>query len=112
MQWSVVQIVGWVNMTITFSRSESFTTALSMTFDGEHPCALCRLAQSQSQPDDELPSETKSELKSLTAVVWHSPSLVFTQPLVQHVRACVQCMTGMERKRPLVPPPRPQLVFI
>ena len=40
--WFFLQSIAWVGMTIKFSRTESLTGALIKTFDGQHPCNLCK----------------------------------------------------------------------
>jgi hypothetical protein len=40
--WGVLQVVAWSGMLIQYSRDASFSEAWEKTFDGEHPCALCK----------------------------------------------------------------------
>lgn len=41
--WSVLQTVAWAEMLREYSqRTGSLTAAVEQTFDGQHPCALCR----------------------------------------------------------------------
>ena len=39
--WLLLQSVAWVGMVVSYSQSAPLTEAISMTFDGEHPCKLC-----------------------------------------------------------------------
>lgn len=39
--WGMLQVMAWTGMVISYSRDASLAEALSLTFDGEHPCALC-----------------------------------------------------------------------
>ena len=44
--WTVLQTVAWAEMLHDCSqRGTSLTVALEQTFDGQHPCALCREIQ-------------------------------------------------------------------
>ena len=43
--WFFLQSIAWVGMTVEFSRTEALGTALQKTFDGQHPCNLCKLVQ-------------------------------------------------------------------
>ncbi len=40
--WACLQSVGWINMMVNYSRQTSFIKAVSMTFDGRHPCNICK----------------------------------------------------------------------
>lgn len=40
--WMALQSVAWVGMVIDYSKSTSLTTAIEKTFDGGHPCELCK----------------------------------------------------------------------
>lgn len=53
--WAVLQSVAWVKMVVDYSQSESVTVAIEKTFDGAHPCDLCKVvskgrAAEQSSP--------------------------------------------------------------
>jgi hypothetical protein len=41
--WAVLQSIAWVNMMLDFSAHESLTVAIDKTFDGSHPCDLCKV---------------------------------------------------------------------
>jgi len=43
--WVVLQSVAWAGMVITFSQSAPLTVALQRTFDGQHPCKLCKVVE-------------------------------------------------------------------
>jgi hypothetical protein len=40
--WAMLQGVAWVTMVHDFSRGGSLTQAVEKTFDGKHPCAMCK----------------------------------------------------------------------
>ena len=41
-QWTALQTVAWTTMLANNLRTEFVTKAVSNTFDGEHPCPLCK----------------------------------------------------------------------
>jgi hypothetical protein len=43
--WLALQSMAWVGMAISYSQGSSVTIALQKTFDGEHPCALCKVVK-------------------------------------------------------------------
>jgi len=57
--WALFQTAAWVGMTIDYSQSDSLAVALKKTFDGKHPCKLCRLISTEKK------SEQKKELRLL-----------------------------------------------
>lgn len=49
-QWVVLQSVAWAQMWVNFSRTESIAQATVRTFDGKHPCAMCkRISRAKSK---------------------------------------------------------------
>ena len=79
LQWAVVQSAAWVGMVITYSQSETLGEALTKTFDGKHPCSLCKVAQSgesSQKKQNTLPGVFKFELSITKNEYFISPSWV------------------------------------
>ncbi len=58
----LLQTVAWGNMMVEFSSRDSFSEAVDKTFDGEHPCHLCKVvkkSKSQEQKNPILKAEMK-----------------------------------------------------
>jgi hypothetical protein len=43
--WALLQSAAWLGMLVSYSRQASLVQAVSMTFDGKHPCRLCHLVK-------------------------------------------------------------------
>ena len=43
LHWALFQAVAWTGMLITYSSDASLKEALVKTFDGRHPCSLCKV---------------------------------------------------------------------
>lgn len=43
--WLLLQSVAWSGMLISYSTTTSISEAISRTFDGKHPCRLCKVVQ-------------------------------------------------------------------
>jgi len=43
--WAVLQTTAWVKMVVSYSEGDSLAGALEKTFDGAHPCGLCKLVK-------------------------------------------------------------------
>ena len=57
MHYAVVQLVGWVNMTVEYSQTAPLSESLVTVVDGKHPCGLCKLVAKElrhSQQDNLL----------------------------------------------------------
>jgi hypothetical protein len=51
----LVQEVAWVNMLVSYTQERGLKRGVIETFDGNHPCELCKKAaelRQQEQPDD------------------------------------------------------------
>ena len=103
----VVQSVAWGLMLVEYSRTTTFTAAVEMTFDGEHPCRLCREVQKQ-QHEGEQKHQTPSAPRDL--VLYHvagsastRPAETFRQP---QARSHEAALLVIRTQRPPVPPPR------
>lgn len=47
--WLALQSVAWIGMLASYSRGETLVVAIEKTFDGEHPCGLCKVVKSGRQ---------------------------------------------------------------
>ena len=58
--WAVLQTVAWTKMIVVYSRASSIQVAVVQTFDGQHPCKMCKLIQKakQSSKQQELQQPT------------------------------------------------------
>lgn len=103
-QWAVLQSAAWVGMAVTYSMAEgSVAEGLSNTFDGDHPCPLCKLVEEGQKKENKLPTKqapSKMELSLTTNIVVITPPVAYTLP-----RAADE-IAMLRRKEPTVPPPR------
>ena len=42
LHWAALQSVAWAAMLLSYSRTGSVASAIEKTFDGRHPCPLCK----------------------------------------------------------------------
>jgi hypothetical protein len=67
-----VQVVAWVGMISSYSLTESsFEKAISLTFDGEHPCDLCQ-AVTKLSTDSSTKSTPGQQAKRIYIQPWLS----------------------------------------
>nr|MCH1922634.1 hypothetical protein [Shewanella ferrihydritica] len=43
--WGVMQAVAWTSMLADYSAQDGFVVGAKKTFDGEHPCCMCKAIQ-------------------------------------------------------------------
>jgi len=109
LHWSALQVVGWVSMAVEFSRTSTVPTALEMTFDGKHPCELCKLVQDhgmRSESEKQNPPESKSDIKLLAATIWENPLRWLAPSFLISAFPNESRQVSLDNERPPVPPPR------
>ena len=57
--WYLLQSIAWVGMAVDFSRSEPLPIALQKTFDGQHPCELCKVVGEGMQAEKKAEMEKR-----------------------------------------------------
>jgi hypothetical protein len=101
--WGALQSVAWTRMLAENLRTVSFAEAVVRTFDGQHPCSICKVIASakRSEKKAEFPQPlTKLEFP-LTA-----QSLLLVVPLrFQFVRMSNELVESLSQQPP-TPPPR------
>ncbi len=101
--WMFLQSVAWVGMVVNYSHDAPFTEALSKTFDGQHPCKLCKLVQEgkakEKKQDTQKPTkEVEKSLPAGRAFALYPPEL---EPTVFSVLSQADARV----EPPLLPPP-------
>ncbi len=63
--WGVMQMVAWANMIVDYSAQDGLVEGAKKTFDGEHPCCMCKAIEegkkqeSQNRGDDNSPTTSQ-----------------------------------------------------
>ena len=101
--WAVLQTVAWTNMLANNLRTGSLEAAVKKTFDGNHPCSLCKeiSAAKKSEKKKDLPAAAKKlEFVSVR------PAFVFSPPTAFYLLPEWEAATFPAGHQPPVPPPR------
>ncbi len=105
LHWALLQTVAWTGMIISYSQENSLSAAISMTFDGEHPCAMCKVIkqgragerkQNQQQPDNRLKLEFPLP----------DDNCVFIEPTPVEASSAFTCFPASFHTKTPTPPPR------
>jgi hypothetical protein len=105
--WMALQTVAWTTMLAANWGSGSFSEAVTSTFDGRHPCPLCKAIAAAKK------SEQKKEYASATLKLEFPPA---TEKFVLIAPKSVSSFSAMSDiaeasfPKPPVPPPRSCLV--
>jgi hypothetical protein len=105
--WAALQTVAWTGMLASNARAFSLAEAITRTFDGQHPCRLCKAIIAGKQAEQQQPA-TKISVKIKLDLGLPPLAGVFAWP--DHARASLpDALRYHERTdAPPTPPPRIQ----
>jgi hypothetical protein len=76
--WTMLQSVAWATMLAENVRTASLEEAINQTFDGKHPCALCKQIakgqKSEKKPDAQAEFRQLEFPPQLAAFIFNSPA--------------------------------------
>jgi hypothetical protein len=101
--WAALQTVAWTAMLADNLQSSSFHEAVAKTFDGQHPCRLCKAIAAGKK------SEHKSEAVSPTLKLEFPPvneNFVLVAPAQFQLLPLENLSAKSLAQKPLLQPPR------
>jgi hypothetical protein len=101
--WAVLQSIAWIGMTVSYSQHSTLSDALQKTFDGKHPCKLCKVVREgkkSERKNEMLKLETKFDFSFTLGAAWLYPP----KPSPQFAALHASPLARLEA--PLTPPPR------
>ena len=102
----LLQTGAWGVMLVEYSLDNSLTEAVEMTFDGQHPCAMCRKIQEHQQekqpPQSLTPTREVMVLFHEETIFCMTPGETISLPQRGHDPAFLV----VRGQKPAVPPPR------
>ena len=103
LHWAFLQSFAWTTMLVDNLATTSFSAALQRTFDGKHPCALCKAIakgkKSEKQADGLLRLKKFEGLSAAVAMALSSPA---SFPPIAAPNASLEVVAHA----PPTPPPR------
>jgi hypothetical protein len=100
LHWTVLQSVAWMSMFVQYSQ-DGLPKALTKTFDGKHPCDLCKMVQKGKQTES---AKQKAEIKFDPLLAIASISVPPPPPLA--VVSHNDSISNQRVESPPHPPPR------
>jgi len=110
----LVQEVAWAKMLASYTQERGFKRGVIETFDGDHPCKLCKKAaeiRQQEQPTDPAEKQTPPAQRFRFAWAEMIASDLFKVPapmsrdIALPMIACLARDSGRGADAPLSPPP-------
>lgn len=101
--WAILQSVAWTTMLADNLQTLSFKDAVIKTFDGHHPCSLCK--QISQGKNSEKKTDLSLDLKKFD-FCYDSVGFVFISPEHFWVAGSVQPSLRLLSQSPPTPPPR------
>jgi hypothetical protein len=103
LHWAFIQALAWAQMVISYSQNAPLSEALVKTFDGKHPCKLCKnideSKRSEKKSDSELDLKKFEFSFVLSEFIFRAPAFLDdSRPANDFAALLVQT--------PPVPPPR------
>lgn len=78
LHWAFLQTIAWTGMVVSYSRDASLNEAVAKTFDGKHPCRMCKaIKQARAEEKKQGEQQVKPGSKLDSGLVWKSPALYF-----------------------------------
>ncbi|HWB59332.1 MAG TPA: hypothetical protein VG733_07560 [Chthoniobacteraceae bacterium] len=101
--WMLLQSVAWTTMVIDNVKHASLGEALERTFDGQHPCALCKTIakERQSQKEQDL-FATFGKIN----LFYECMRIVVVSPRPCMELSAWECFAPQRGDKPLLRPPR------
>jgi len=103
LHWTFLQAVAWAGMIVSYSQEAPLGEAVVKTFDGQHPCTLCK--QIAKGKRSEKKSDYKLELKKLEFP--YAPfAFIFCAPAAFWKVCSGNDSSDLLTHAPAIPPPR------
>ena len=101
--WAILQTVAWAGMLLTYSQDASFESAVKNTFDGRHPCKLCKVVASGKA--SEKKQQTRKSISKID--VFLLPKSIESFPVLSFLMLPQSTpFWDQTAEPPLTPPPR------
>ena len=102
--WAILQTGAWTGMIVAYTKDGNVSTAISRTFDGKHPCALCCAVRDGRKQEEKKVPGLQLELKKDFIIRSFLFEVVRDFSWCEY-RRCDRDLVGITLE-PLIPPPR------
>jgi hypothetical protein len=103
LHWAFFQTLAWAQMVISYSQDATLSEALVKTFDGKHPCKLCKNIDESKR--SEKKSDSDLDLKKFE-FSFVASDFIFSTPTFLDEPGPANESAAALAQTPPVPPPR------
>src|SRR5439155_4014463 len=101
--WAILQSVAWMTMVAGYSQTAPLKEALVKTFDGKHPCSICKFVANGKKSEQKR--ETQKLLTKLDFFLASTPAALFP-PVPEAFHFTPPPAARARSETPPTPPPR------
>ena len=102
--WAILQMGAWAGMVVSYSQQCGVISGISQTFDGEHPCPICKAIEDGKKGEQKKAPLLTAELKKDYLASWNSFQICREWSEIAYPVFAGQLL-GIATE-PAVPPPR------
>jgi hypothetical protein len=102
--WVVLQSIAWMGMIVTYSEKAPLAVALKETFDGKHPCPLCKAIAAAKKAGKK--NEFTLQIKKLEFPPVTENFVLVAPAQFQLLPRAGNAFAESLTQKPLLPPPR------
>jgi hypothetical protein len=102
-QWIALQSIAWTTMLVEYSQQCSFKQAIVQTFDGNHPCALCKHVSKGKASEK---NQERVRVATKTDLICAATKFALRPPVISFEYRSLMSSPVTSFHRPLSPPPR------
>ena len=105
LHWAVLQTFAWTTMIVERAQTGSLAEAIQTTFDGRHPCKLCKVVRTGQAAEKK--SESQLKLQKLELPLPEPVNPLELPATEGHPAMVAVALTSVPGHGPPLPPPRP-----
>jgi hypothetical protein len=102
--WAFIQSVAWLGMTVSYAQKAPLVEALTKTFDGQHPCEICKFVQEGQKKAEHEKEFHKLDLR--LDLVFHGQQTFLNCPCLVPLELLGVAIWTSRNDSPPLPPPR------
>ena len=102
--WALLQSVAWTTMLADNLRTHSFSESVARTFDGKHPCPICRAIAAGKKSEKQ--NEFTLKMQKLEFPPARANPILFAPSDFQLLPVPADFLSESLPQKPLTPPPR------
>ena len=105
LHWTILQSVAWLSMIVRYSQHYPLRQAITMTFDGQHPCSICVFVSQGRHQEQQQGQPQQLTVQKLESVSFEPVAFIFP-PTAADLPESSSAIPAGRSDAPPSPPPR------